>query len=102
MGNADERRITMPGPYFPGQQPSSCGHYYPDVLRVRDEKTSNGTFVRIIDCVYCGRRERELDPQTLDPELVRKLNEKGFDVGVTEEEISEVRKRELQRMLSNR
>lgn len=30
----------MPGPYFPGQLPSDCGHYYPDVLRVRDDGAS--------------------------------------------------------------
>ena len=96
----DERNVTMPGPYFPGQQPSSCGHYYPDVLRLRDEKRSDGTFVRIIDCTYCGRYERQLDPRTLPRELVRKLNKKGLDVGTREEEISKIRKKELERLLS--
>ena len=90
----------MPGPYFPGQQPAPCGHYYPDVLRLRDEKRSDGTFVRIIDCTYCGRSELQLDPRTLARELVRKLNKKGLDVGVREEELSKVRKRELERLLS--
>ena len=90
----------MPGPYFSGQQPSSCGHYYPDVLRLRDEKRSDGTFVRIIDCTYCGRYERQLDPRTLPRELVRKLNKKGLDVGTREEEISKIRKKELERLLS--
>jgi hypothetical protein len=90
----------MPGPYFPGQQPYSCGHYYPDVLRLRDEKRSDGTFVRIIDCKFCGRYELQLDPRILDRELVRKLNKKGLDVGVREEEISKVRKKELERLLS--
>ncbi len=90
----------MPGPYFPGQQPSSCGHYYPDVLRLRDEKRSDGTFVRIIDCTYCGRYERQLDPRTPPRELVRKLNKKGLDVGTGEEEISKIRKKELERLLS--
>ncbi len=56
----------MPGPYFSGQQPSPCGHYYPDVLRLRDEKRQNGAFVRILDCSYCGRYEVPLDVQTLD------------------------------------
>lgn len=90
----------MPGPYFSGQQPSSCGHYYPDVLRLRDEKRQDGTFVRIMDCSYCGRYELQLDPQTLDQEIVRKLNKKGLDVGTKEDEISEVRKKELGRLSS--
>ena len=88
----------MTGPYFTGQQPSSCGHYYPDVLRLRDEKRENGTFVRIIDCSYCGRYELPLDPRTLDEEFVCKLNKKGFDEGVREEEISEARKKALKRI----
>jgi hypothetical protein len=90
----------MPGPYFPGQLPASCGHFHPDVLRLRDEKRSDGTFVRIIDCVHCGRYELQLDPRTLDSELVRELNKKGFAMGVREEELSEVRKRELRRLRS--
>jgi hypothetical protein len=100
MRNANERNVTMPGPYFPGQQPASCGHYHPDVLRLRDEKRSDGTLVRIIDCTYCGRYELQLDPRTLSRELVRKLNKKGLDVGIREEELSEIRKRELERLLS--
>jgi hypothetical protein len=91
--------VTMTGPYFTGQQPSLCGHYYPDVLRLRDEKKEDGTFVRIIDCRYCGRDEFQLDPGALDKELVRKLNKKGLDAGVREEEISEVRKKALERLL---
>ena len=90
----------MPGPYFSGQQPSLCGHYYPDVLRLRDEKRQDGTFVRIMDCSYCGRYELQLDPQTLDQGIVRKLNKKGLDVGIKEDEISEVRKREMGRLSS--
>ena len=90
----------MPGPYFPGQQPAPCGHYYPDVLRLRDEKRSDGTFVRIIDCTYCGRSEQQFDPRILGRELARKLNKEGLDVGIREEELSEIRKRELERLLS--
>jgi len=37
----------------------------------------------------------------LPRELVRKLNKKGFDMGVREEELSEVRKKELERLLQN-
>jgi hypothetical protein len=88
------------GPYFSEQQPSSCGHYYPDVLRLRDEKRRDGTFVRIVDCCYCGRYELPLDLRTLDKGLIRKLNKKGIDVGVNDEKISEVRQKELARLSS--
>ena len=88
----------MSGPYFKGQRPSSCGHYYPDVLRLRDEKRADGTFVRIIDCSYCGRYELQLDPGMLPRELVRKLNKKGFDIGVREEELSEARKKDFEKL----
>lgn len=89
----------MPGPYFPGQRSSSCGHYYPDVLRLRDEKRSDGTFVRIIDCTYCGRYERQLDPRTLSREIMRKLNNEGHDMGAREEDIAKIRMKELARLL---
>ena len=90
----------MSGPYFSGQKPSQCGHYYPDVLRLRDEKRHDGTFVRIMDCSYCGRYELELDVRVLGEGLVRKLNKKGFDIGTREEELSKVRKKELERLSS--
>jgi hypothetical protein len=92
--------VTVPGPYFTEQQPSSCGHYYPDVLRLRDEKREDGTFVRITDCRYCGRNEFQLDAGALDKKLVRKLNKKGLDIGIGEEEIPEVRKKALARLLA--
>ena len=41
-------------PYFEGQASSECGHYYPDVLRVVD-KNIDDNWVRILDCIYCGR-----------------------------------------------
>jgi hypothetical protein len=95
-----ERSIALSGPYFSGQLPSSCGHYYPDVLRLRDEKRPDGTFVRIIDCSCCGRYELPLDVQTLDKAFVRKLNKKGFDVGTREDELAEVRQKELEKFTS--
>ncbi len=88
----------MPGPYFPGQLPSDCGHYYPDVLRLRDEKRANGKIFRIIDCYYCGRLEVKLNPRTLAPELVRQLNRKGVDLGAQKKDLAKVRKREFARL----
>ncbi len=96
----NERSITVPGPYFAGQQPSPCGHYYPDVLRVRDEKKPDGTLVRILDCSYCGRYEIPLEPQGLHRALLRKLNKNGFDVGSREDELAEIRQKELKRLSS--
>lgn len=90
----------MSGPYFKGQQPSSCGHYYPDVLRLRDEKRKDGTFVRIVDCSHCGRYEYPLDARGLDRALVRELNRKGVVVGTKEEELSIVREKILKRFSS--
>ena len=91
---------TLPGPYFSGQLPSQCGHYYPDVLRLRDEKRPDGRLVRIIDCTYCGRYELDLDPQTLDKGFVRKLNKKGCDVAIRDDEIAEARKRDFEKLFS--
>jgi hypothetical protein len=41
--------IIMTGPYITGQQPSSCGYYYPDMLRLRDEKREDGTEEEVIE-----------------------------------------------------
>ena len=95
-----ERSVALSGPYFSGQQPSSCGHYYPDVLRLRDEKRPDGAFVRIMDCSYCGRYGFQLDLHTLAKALVCQLNKKGFDVGTKEDELAEVRKNELEKFTS--
>lgn len=42
------------GPYFPGQQPGPCGHYHPDVVRIKDVWMDGDTLVRVCDCVHCG------------------------------------------------
>lgn len=42
----------MPGPYFKNQQTeSTCGCYYPDVTRLRDDAE---TRTRILHCIYHG------------------------------------------------
>jgi hypothetical protein len=92
--------FTLPGPYFPNQQPAECGHYYPDVLTLRDESRSDGTFVRILDCTYCGQYETLLDPRHLARELVRKLKKTGHDIAVPEDEVVYVRKELFEKMLS--
>lgn len=85
----------MPGPYFPNQQPAECGHYYPDVLRIRDERKSDGTFIRIVDCTYCGQYELPLEVRDLTKELVRKLKKTGRDVTIRDKEVATIRKRRL-------
>jgi hypothetical protein len=91
----------MTGPYFTDQQPSSCGHYYPDTLRLRDEKREDGTYIRITDCKYCGRGQFQLDPNALDKELVRELDRKGFSIGIREGEIEKMREKAFKRILSS-
>jgi hypothetical protein len=54
-----------------------------------------------MDCSYCGRYELPLDVRTLDRTLAHKVNKKGFDVGTREDELAEVRKKELEKFSSS-
>ena len=90
----------MPGPYFPDQQPAECGHYYPDVLTLRDERKPDGTFVRILDCTYCGQYELLLEARHLSRELELKLKRTGRDIAIREDEIANVRKKRFEEILS--
>ncbi|MEW6406616.1 MAG: hypothetical protein AB1649_32955 [Chloroflexota bacterium] len=90
----------MPGPYFPNQQPAECGHYYPDVLTLRDERKPDGSLVRILDCTYCGQYELLLDAHHLSRELVRKLKQTGREVAIPETEIAHVRKKRFEELRS--
>jgi hypothetical protein len=92
----------LPGPYFSGQKPSSCGHFYPDVLRLRDEKRADGSYVRIVDCTVCGKLELPLDPATLSPDLVHTLDRDGVLAGIKEEELAEVRRAAMKQMRSRK
>lgn len=43
------------GPYFQGQTPAHCGHYYPDVVLLRDKlELKNNKHIRVLHCVFCG------------------------------------------------
>jgi len=90
----------MPGPYFPNQQPAECGHYYPDVLRLRDERKPDDTFVRIIDCTYCGQYELPLEVHHLTRELMHKLKKSGREVAIRDGAVANVRKKRFDEMLS--
>ena len=47
-------------PYFSGQEPDKCGHYYPDVVRVSDRKTRCNHVYRMSHCVECGYSEERI------------------------------------------
>ena len=52
----DKQKSETPrsrSPYFAEQEPSPCGHYYPDVLRVGDFKLGSKCF-RMLNCICCG------------------------------------------------
>lgn len=91
----------MSGPYFEGQVPSSCGHYYPDVLRLRDEKKKDGTYVRVIHCTHCGLTEHPLDLKSLDRKFARKLRWRKVIVSTKEEDVDKVRKKRLAELLAD-
>jgi hypothetical protein len=73
--------------------PPSCGHRYPDVLRLRDEVRADGTFVRITDCRHCGRAEIPFPASILAEELRLELEATGSLAGIAEDEIEAVRQR---------
>jgi hypothetical protein len=98
----NQKSSKMSGPYFDGQMPSTCGHYYPDVLRLRDEKKDDGKYVRVIDCAYCGQYEIELDLRSLSPAIAQKLRKKGYDIGIRERDVARKRKRKKRQFLSKK
>jgi hypothetical protein len=73
--------------------PPSCGHGYPEVLRLRDEVRVDGTFVRMTDCRHCGRAEIPFPASILAEELRLELEATGSLAGIAEEEIEAVRQR---------
>src|SRR5215475_8296220 len=78
--------------------PPSCGHGYPDVLRLRDEVRADGTFVRITDCRHCGRAEIPFPASILAEELRLELEATGALAGIAEDELEAVRQRAEQRL----
>ena len=77
------------GPYFEGQAPSECGHYFPDVLRLREEPRDDGNYVRIVYCEHCGVHEVEL-PAGFKPRPIPQE--------IKIEEVHAVREAEMQRL----
>ena len=81
--------------------PPSCGHSYPDVLRLRDEVRADGTFVRLTDCRHCGRAQIPFPASILAEELRLELEATGSLAGIAEDEIEAVRQR-AERCLNRR
>jgi hypothetical protein len=78
--------------------PPSCGHSYPEVLRLRDEVRADGTFVRMTDCRHCGRAEIPFPASILAEELRLELEATGVLAGIAEDEIEAVRQRAERRL----
>jgi hypothetical protein len=78
--------------------PPSCGHSYPDVLRLRDEVRADGTFVRLTDCRHCGRAQIPFPASILAEELRLELEATGSLAGIAEDEIEAVRQRAERRL----
>jgi hypothetical protein len=45
-------------PYFKGQQPSECGHFFPDVFLLKAIKKKRYVIL-IIKCLICGKTTRQ-------------------------------------------
>lgn len=73
------------------QRKRKCNHPYPDVLRLRDERKADGSFVRVLDCVECGRYEIPLDINGLEKFHRLQLEFLGEQIGVREEKVAAVR-----------
>jgi hypothetical protein len=78
--------------------PPSCGHGYPDVLRLRDEVRADGTFVRMTDCRHCGRAAIPFPASILAEELRLELEATGVLAGIAEVKIEAVRQRAERRL----
>ena len=72
-------------PYFAGQKPSECGHYFPDVLRIRDEIIGESA-ERTLHCAFCGEYRIPIKPSMTSKE------------SLPEKDIPETRKREFEKI----
>ncbi|RLT43108.1 MAG: hypothetical protein DWI57_04850 [Chloroflexi bacterium] len=68
-----------------------CVHPYPELLRLRDERKADGTFVRVLDCAICGRYEIPLDIDQLEQVARLQLQFLGESIGIREEKVAEIR-----------
>lgn len=70
-----------------------CNHPNPDLLHLRDEEKADGTFVRVFDCVECGRYEIRLEIDNLEKYARLQLQFLKQVVVIPEEKIADIRSR---------
>lgn len=68
-----------------------CQHPNPDLLHLRDEEKPDGTFVRVFDCVECGRYEIRLELDGLDKYSRLQLQFLKQVVAIPEEKVAAIR-----------
>ncbi len=62
------------GPYYENQKSAPCGHYYPNVMRVKDI-IREGSAVRILDCEICHKQyEMEISPESFNEESIHEVD----------------------------
>ncbi len=70
-----------------------CRHPHPELLHLRDEEKADGTFVRVFDCVACGRYEIRLNIDDMEKYARLQLQFLKQVVAVPEEKVAEIRAR---------
>lgn len=70
---------------------TKCNHPNPDLLHLRDEEKADGTFVRVFDCVECGRYEIALNVDNLEKYARLQLQFLKQMVAIPEEKVAEIR-----------
>ncbi len=73
---------------------TKCKHPKPDLLHLRDEQKADDTFVRVYDCVICGRYEVPLDIDALEKYARLQLQFLGQVIVTSDEKMAEIRERE--------
>jgi len=95
-----DSNVDVTGPYFLGQKPASCGHYYPDVLLVQDSLIENKV-KREIFCFKCNFTYQEEIPKSgADKSLLSKLVNDEKIVYGTIQELAKFREEKLKGFLT--
>jgi len=90
-----DSNVDVTGPYLIGQKPYSCGHYYPDVLLVKDSLQGNKVN-RDIFCFKCNLTYPEEIPiESVNKSLLSKLANDEKIVYGTIQELAKFREEKL-------
>jgi hypothetical protein len=73
----------LTGPFWPGQKPYSCGHYFPNVLRTW---VRGGTVA--LNCKFCGN--------DVQPTSLRNVYTVADDIAI--EDLEEIREAHFERL----